>query len=147
MTISIAEIRLAEIFQAVGFVCVVTALWLNWRAQQAQTAIVFFSRFDQIVTQDKSNLFRIGSGRRTLTSDATKTARRYFNLCSEEFNLNQRNYIPRDIWEIWQRGIKAILQDRLWRRSWQKVKKEYAYYPEFTDFIDEVAKPGRLATT
>jgi hypothetical protein len=133
---------IADIIQFGGFLFVFLGLWLNWRSQRAQTAIAFFSRFDQIVTTDKSNLFRIDDRPRRLTGDALKTARRYFNLCSEEFNLNQRRYIPNDIWKIWRCGIEGILQDRLWRASWKKVRKEYDSYPAFVEFIDEFAMPN-----
>lgn len=64
--------------------------------------------------------------------------RRYLNLCSEELYLHTRRMLDHQTWGIWTTGIRDTARSAAFRSAWTRLKTEYAYYPDFCDFMDGV---------
>jgi hypothetical protein len=63
---------------------------------------------------------------------------RYANLCSEEFALYKARRVPRDIWEIWDYGIRQNFQKPIWREAWAEKRKEYDSYRVYQEYVDKI---------
>ena len=61
---------------------------------------------------------------------------RYLNLCSEEFYLWKRRYLATDIWYIWESELRRTLRSALIKREWRAVRREFASYPEFAQYVE-----------
>jgi hypothetical protein len=68
--------------------------------------------------------------------------RRYFNLCSEEFYLRERKRIDAETWRIWESGMRATMRLPTFRRGWDIIGPEYAYFAGFQAFMEDVVKPA-----
>jgi len=68
--------------------------------------------------------------------------RRYFNLCSEEFYLRKRKRIDAETWRIWESGIRATMRLPTFRRAWEIIGPEYAYFADFGAFMQGVVDGG-----
>lgn len=44
--------------------------------------------------------------------------RAYFDLCSEEYHLNQKEHIDSDVWEVWEWGIKYAISKSAIKIAW-----------------------------
>jgi hypothetical protein len=64
--------------------------------------------------------------------------RRYFNLCSEEFYLRKRRRIDVETWGIWEKGIRQTMRFPTFRRAWETIGVEYAYFADFRAFMQGV---------
>lgn len=63
---------------------------------------------------------------------------RYLNLCSEEYYLHRRKYLPTDIWRIWEAELKRTLGSPLLIREWKQLRREFESYPAFLEYVDGV---------
>lgn len=64
---------------------------------------------------------------------------RYANLCSEEHALWKQGRVPKDIWAVWEHGIRQNFERPLWREAWSAVRVEYDSTPGFQKFVDRIA--------
>ncbi len=66
---------------------------------------------------------------------------RYLNLCSEEFYLKKQGYFSEyGIGGIWENVLNDNLSTPLLIREWKKLKTEFKFDKEFTNYIDVVQK-------
>lgn len=72
-------------------------------------------------------------------------ARGYFNLCSEEHFLHDKNRIDHDTWRIWCCGINDMLRLRWMQDLWRDLSHEYSGYQSFTRFLHERAVAAERA--
>jgi hypothetical protein len=73
--------------------------------------------------------------------------RNYINLCSEEFYLRSRRKIDKETWSIWETGIRDMFRLPWFAATWESIRDEYAFYPDFRTFIDKIMEqpsPERL---
>ena len=67
------------------------------------------------------------------------TMRRYFNLCAEEFYLQDAKKLDSATWKIWRQGIRDSMQLPCFDEGWRRVRGEYAGMKLFLRFIDYMA--------
>ena len=132
--------------QVVGFVGIVWALYLNWRALQTHVAMDFYRRFADIVVRMPTELRLAGyNGQRFIgLSEEKKTAValsliEYVNLCSEEFALYRSGRLASDAWSVTSAEIQRNFTSPLWRDVWTHIRREYESTKEFADYIDSRA--------
>jgi hypothetical protein len=63
-----------------------------------------------------------------------KAMRRFFDLCSEEFYLNQEGRIKSKVWDLWKVGMKYHMSSKSFQDAWNIIKGE-GYADEFGKFI------------
>ena len=61
---------------------------------------------------------------------------RYLNLSSEEFYLQSKGYLAKEIWLIWEGELTRTLRSPLMRREWKELRSEFDSYPEFLTYVD-----------
>lgn len=60
----------------------------------------------------------------------------YFDLCSEEFYLNENKHIDSYIWEQWSTGIKYAMTKVAFCKAWKIVLKDTYYSDDFKKFMN-----------
>ncbi|MDE5566955.1 MAG: hypothetical protein K2J12_00800 [Muribaculaceae bacterium] len=60
--------------------------------------------------------------------------RLYFDLCSEEYYLRQKGYIPDDIWKFWVDGMRLKFKDKVYHDAWLTLENDYNI--KFRSFIN-----------
>lgn len=79
-------------------------------------------------------------------ADYAPTMRRmraYFDLCFEEWYLNQRNFVDKDIWNVWKEGMRAAMSKPAFRQAWALIKKDSSFGVPFQNYIESFA--GKVA--
>ena len=63
--------------------------------------------------------------------------RSYFDLCFEEWDLNDRNLIDNKTWEVWRGGIQTAMKKSAFRQAWTIAMNTGTDYKqsEFQNFI------------
>lgn len=73
--------------------------------------------------------------------DSNQTMRRmraYFDLCFEEWYLNQRQLLDSAIWNLWQEGMKEALSKPAFQQAWTIIKRDSSFGENFERFIEEM---------
>ena len=75
------------------------------------------------------------------TSHLTQYRHLYFDLCSEEYYLHEKGYIPQKVWNLWTEGMQMIVNNKDFLIAW-KICSQY-YNDDFCHFIDkDIIKPS-----
>lgn len=49
----------------------------------------------------------------------------YFNLCSEEYHLFKKGYVPDDVWDNWIEGMRITVGKPIYTDAWKTNAKDY----------------------
>lgn len=49
----------------------------------------------------------------------------YFDLCSEEYHLHENGMVPDKVWNNWKEGMEITTHLELYKKSWDRLKKNY----------------------
>lgn len=60
----------------------------------------------------------------------------YFDLCSEEFFLNSKGYIDKDVWDEWEAGMTYAFNKPAFKQGWEIISLDTGFYTEFADFVN-----------
>ncbi|TVQ52696.1 MAG: hypothetical protein EA377_09620 [Phycisphaerales bacterium] len=140
-------INVATLLSALAAAIGVIVSFLSFRKQMhARLFLHFTDRYEKVISEFPSD----ARGKRMLidgeppepSEELNCAVLRYLNLCSEEFYLHDRGYLPTRIWNIWRKGLEATVCSPLLRREWKTLRQEYDPYPEFQRFIDGVQNIG-----
>jgi hypothetical protein len=61
--------------------------------------------------------------------------RAYFDLCFEEWYLNERHLIDKETWVVWGGGMKTALSKTAFRQAWEIIKNDTSYGKKFENYI------------
>ena len=127
-----------------ALIAVAALLWqINANTSQAkmQTYLTYTQRYQDIVI----NLpIGVESSTYNLPSDddekekILRWLRAYFDLCSEQYHLNEKKLIDKKVWELWKGGMSDSLQKPAFQKSWISIQKNDYYHEEFANFIDSI---------
>jgi hypothetical protein len=69
--------------------------------------------------------------------DGTMRAMRsYFDLCFEEWDLNQKRLIDGQFWKTWRSGIATAMSKTAFQQAWLIVASDSEFGSEFQGFLD-----------
>jgi hypothetical protein len=108
------------------------------RSAQTLLFMRYTERFEKIMDSfpEEAVRFRFNLGALPERSAALSLAvLKYFNLCSEEWDLYKKGYIEPKVWAIWEGEMRRMLQSPLFVREWQALQREFEAYPEFQLYI------------
>ena len=140
---------LALAVQAATLLSSITAVASIWiavrvyrRQMNAQLFVAYTQRYEEIMSSfpPDARKCRVANGTELpRQSEAlTLAVLRYLNLSSEEFYLYRTGHITRRLWRIWEDELKKTVASDLIRREWVNLQTEFASYPEFRAFVEEV---------
>ncbi len=64
-----------------------------------------------------------------------RNMRAYFDLCFEEWFLNRRSWIDRNIWEVWHGGMTTASSRPSFKQAWKIISKDSDFGEDFEDFL------------
>lgn len=124
-----------------GVLVAIVALWKQMRKLSEQLMIQQFSdytkRYQEIILHFPEN---INEANFLLSTHPENTRtmrymRAYFDLCFEEWYLNQRSLIDKEIWKVWKSGMEAALSKSAFRQAWSQIKQDTSFGKEFEEFV------------
>jgi len=72
------------------------------------------------------------------TDELKKNMIIYFNLCQEEFYLNKNSLIEKNLWTIWEQGIKNYMSKAAFRSHWVQLRDNPCYMNDFRESMDRI---------
>lgn len=139
------------IITAIGIIIAITSNIIAINSNKNQLVIFnkqlklnFFAdytkRYQEIILNFPENIntdnFSFDSIDKETRNKTLRYMRAYFDLCSEEFHLNENSYIDADVWEVWEGGIKYALTKKAFRDAWIIIKADTKYKSNFHNWID-----------
>jgi hypothetical protein len=73
--------------------------------------------------------------------------RDYFDMCCEQWYLNQRELTDAATWSFWRNGIEAALSRSAVQQAWKIIEANAKFPPEFRAFIHCRLGPGNPCST
>lgn len=58
----------------------------------------------------------------------------YFDLCSEEYHLFKKGFIPDDVWSTWVEGMRITVGSTIYANSWKMIA--HSYNNDFWHFMN-----------
>jgi hypothetical protein len=130
----------------IGIVGVWVGVKIYRRQMNAQIFMAYAERYERIMESFPDFHLRFDIDNPPPESDQLRLCvLKYLNLSSEEFYMWKSKYLDNEVWAIWERELKRMLQSKLIEREWPKLKDEFESYPEFFKFVEEAqAERSRL---
>ncbi|MEM6663257.1 MAG: hypothetical protein AAF666_13885 [Pseudomonadota bacterium] len=132
--------------QIVGFAGIIVSIAMVYRQIQSSVFCEYTKRYNEIELSlnpfIRDEMFdkpydAFSDDQRAEIRAAT---RRYLNLCSEEFHLNQHKFIHRTTWQVWDLGIQRMLSVNAVSGAVAEIHKEFQYFKDFHDYLLKKAR-------
>jgi hypothetical protein len=130
----------------VGFSGLVLGLYSYRRQMTVQILMKYTERYEGILDgfPEVATKYRFDpNALPPQSAELTLSVLKYLNLCSEEFYLRKRGYLPKDVWQIWEGDILRMLGDELVRREWEVLRPQFLTHPSFLQYV-ETAQAARV---
>jgi len=132
----------SAIATVLGVVVAAVAIWIQIRKLNEQLMLQHFAdytkRYQEIILQFPENInesgFVLG-----LHPDYARTMRQmraYFDLCFEEWYLNQRRLLDKEIWNVWRSGMEAAFSKPAFKQAWVQIKSDTNFGSAFEQYIE-----------
>lgn len=72
------------------------------------------------------------------TNELKKNMIIYFNLCQEEFYLNNKGLIDKNLWTIWEQGIRNYMSRTAFRIFWIQLRDNPCYMNDFRESMNRI---------
>lgn len=142
----------------VSLIFAALALWQNSENQRRQSeyqrkqwnfnAFTYYTeRYEQIMSSfpDDSYILRFQLDQQVPQTDTLSlSALKYLNMTSEEYYLLKDGYLDKKVWEIWLPEIRRTLKTPLFVCQWKNLKHEFASYPDFSEFVEQIQAETNL---
>ena len=71
--------------------------------------------------------------------------RTFFAICFEEWCLHERGTCDAEMWELWRRGMRSVLDKPAFREAWERIAADTDYGAAFAAFVaaETKAAPAR----
>jgi hypothetical protein len=126
-----------------GVLVAVVALWIQLGKLNQQLMLQHFTdytkRYQEIILQFPEDINKASF---VLAShpDYARTMRQmraYFDLCFEEWYLNQHKLINKDVWDVWKNGMEAALSKPAFKQAWALIKNDSSFEVAFQKYIEK----------
>lgn len=64
----------------------------------------------------------------------------YFDLCSEEFFLNKKGVIDKEVWKLWADGMAFAMRKSLFANAWKGHLAQHYNDNDFIHFMSELVR-------
>jgi len=131
---------------AVGSVAVALAalayqVWQERKSQHLQMFTEYTRRYQEIMLQFPSDVLSSGF----VLSDVEdcereriiRYMRAYFDLCSEEYYLNVERILKRDVWDLWESGMRYGFSRPAFQQAWEVLQKDKYYFDEYASYVNQ----------
>lgn len=102
----------------------------------------YTKRYQDIIVNFPENInestFKIELLEDELRNKLMRHMRLYFDLCFEEWLLNEKNLIDQVIWFVWKDGIATALSKPAFIQAWHKILLDTKYGIDFENFVKSI---------
>lgn len=130
---------------ALLFVTALALLWQIYRSNQLAHLENFRSyteRYQDIFLKLPVGIedddFQLALLRDDEKENLLRWIRAYFDLCSEEYYLQRRGYLCRDVWKLWNGGMKDSFKKPAFKQAWSMLQKDGYYASEFAKHVSSL---------
>ena len=129
-----------------GVVVAAVAIWIQMRKLNEQLMLQHFAdytkRYQEIILKFPENIneanFVLASNKEA--SCIMRQMRAYFDLCFEEWYLNNRKLLDKEIWILWKSGMEAAILKPAFKQAWAQIKKDSKFGLEFEQYIESFSE-------
>lgn len=69
-----------------------------------------------------------------------RAMRAYFDLCFEEWDLNEKGLISKDFWITWREGMSTALSKPAFKQAWALIQVDSVFGTKFVNFVSEMSQ-------
>ncbi len=100
----------------------------------------YTKRYQEIILNFPENVnspdFKLSSLNKDSRDKTMRYMRAYFDLCFEEWDLNNRRLIDKSSWKVWEGGIKTALSKTAFKQAWKVINESGTKYGDgFDSFV------------
>jgi hypothetical protein len=89
------------------------------------------------INEDDFDIKQLGEKHPKRYDKTMRYMRVYFDLCSEEFFLNEEGYLDEKVWIEWRSGIELTFKLSAFKSAWKIATANSQFYDDFAKWIDE----------
>ena len=127
-----------------GVVVALFSLIIQMRATKKQLELQNFMEYTRRYQEIMLNLpgsigtakFQYAEPKSKKYDQEMRYIRAFYDLCAEEYLLNENGFVNKKIWELWKKGIFSALNIEAFNKVWNVIKNDGHYDNEFVSFID-----------
>lgn len=97
----------------------------------------YTKRYQEIVLNFPENVnspdFKLSSLNKGSRDKTMRYMRAYFDLCFEEWDLNNRRLIDKNSWKVWEGGTKTALSKTAFKQAWKVIRESGTKYGDGFD--------------
>jgi hypothetical protein len=113
-----------------------TQIGLQTYAEYTKRYADVIQRFPENVNSAAFEMASLGSNDRDRLMRAMRS---YFDLCFEEWDLNEKKLISPDFWMTWQEGMQTALSKPAFRQAWEVIQGDSVFGTKFEKFIADLS--------
>jgi hypothetical protein len=102
----------------------------------------YTKRYQEIIVNFPENINESNFDFKNLkTANYNKTMRYmrlYFDLCFEEWLLNEQKLVDNLIWDVWEDGIKTAMSKTAFKQAWDLILDDTKYGKNFETFMSNI---------
>jgi hypothetical protein len=123
---------LTLIISGLALIFSVYSAFISYKTQQRQTQLSFFSEYTRRYQDIMLHL---------CDDNSEVYFRLYFDLCSEEFYLHEHKYLPDEVWDMWEDGMKIMAKNHSFETAWTNASQFYD--SEFNRFFNKIINESK----
>ncbi|NTU49692.1 MAG: hypothetical protein HGA87_02145 [Desulfobulbaceae bacterium] len=143
---------LAELISTGAVIVAIAALAYQIYQSNIQARLQNFTNYTQryqdiflnLPIDIESNSYNLDKLDKDKKEETLRWIRAYFDLCSEEFYLNQNRYLDKNVWILWEAGMRDCMKKAAFKQAWQIIQGEGYYSEEFGNFISHIKNHVKL---
>lgn len=111
-------------------------LRLNFFADYTKRYQGIILNFPEEINMSDFDLLKLESSENATYNKTMRYMRAYFDLCSEEFYLNQKKLIDKGMWSVWKSGIEYAFSKTAFKDAWSIVIQDSKFGDDFEKWIN-----------
>ena len=133
---------------AVGAIGIFIALRNHHRQLNAQMYVEFSARFQELLRSFPTDAWLANADSSqplpAPNREVTECTLYVMQFLADIYYLHKGKYLSANLWKLWERGIKKTLGGRVFRREWETLSTEFAYSPDFVEYINTTMRSTEL---
>ncbi|UOE81543.1 hypothetical protein LTQ03_20755 [Vibrio splendidus] len=115
-------------------------LELQTQQLKLQNYMEYTKRYQEIILNFPESVnessFKLSDLDQEVRDKTMRYMRVYFDLCFEEYDLQTRNMIDKDMWLVWEGGMKFAFSKPAFIQGWDIIKLDTEYNEGFNALVE-----------
>ena len=131
----------------IGLGFVATQLYFLLKQLRLQQYIEYTKRYQEIALNFPESIneasFLFGDLTKNERDKTMRYMRAYFDLCFEEWHLNNEKLVDRKFWDIWKGGMEFAFSKPSFQQAWEIIQTDSRFGTKFEAFVRNAMKESR----